>query len=166
VLELSNAFSKQSNCQERPFRLRPKLLRLPLSRSEGQVAEALIRVARGKLVAFLEMAPTTARRRSSMVDINRPTDWESEDEYWRTNYRTRPYVSGTTREYDYYQPGYRYGYESANQYQGRRWEDVETDLQRDWGRYEYRGQSTWEQMKNAVRDAWDRVAAKFPVAPR
>ena len=35
--------------------------------------------------------------------------------------------------------------------------EVETDLQRDSNRYEHRGQSTWEQIKSAVRDAWDRV---------
>jgi len=34
-------------------------------------------------------------------------------------------------------------------------EDVETDLPRSWNAYEHRGTSTWEQMKEAVRDAWD-----------
>jgi uncharacterized protein YjbJ (UPF0337 family) len=34
---------------------------------------------------------------------------------------------------------------------------VEPDLERDWDRYEARGQSTWQQIKGAVKDAWDRV---------
>jgi hypothetical protein len=33
-------------------------------------------------------------------------------------------------------------------------------------RYDHRAQSTWEQMKNAVRDAWDRVTGKTPVGSR
>ena len=70
---------------------------------------------------------------------------------------------GSTR---YYRPGYRYGVESASRYPGRRWEEVETELQRDWDRYEHRAQSTWEQMKSAVRDAWDRVTGKSTVGSR
>ena len=66
-------------------------------------------------------------------------DWNTEDTYWKTNYRTRPYASSGAREYDYYRPGYRYGYDAANRFQGRRWEEVESDLEHDWDRYEHRG---------------------------
>ena len=59
--------------------------------------------------------------------------------------------------YESYQPGYRYGFESANRYCDREWNDVESDLRNDWNSYEHRGSSTWEQVKDAVRDAWDRV---------
>jgi hypothetical protein len=89
-----------------------------------------------------------------MKGTNSETGWNDEDAYWRSNYRNRPYASG---DYDTYQPAYRYGYESAQRYQDRSWSDVETDLSQDWDRYEHRGQSTWEQVKDAVRDAWDRV---------
>ena len=68
--------------------------------------------------------------------------------------------STTGDDYEYYQPGYRYGYKAANRYQGREWDDIEPDLSRDWDRYEYRGESTWERVKDAVRDAWDRVTGK------
>jgi hypothetical protein len=70
------------------------------------------------------------------------------------------------RDYDYYRPGYRYGYEAANRFQNRSWNDVEADLSRDWSSYEHRGTSTWEQMKHAVRDAWDRVTGNRPVGAR
>jgi hypothetical protein len=84
-------------------------------------------------------------------------DWRTEDEYWRTNWSNRPYVSAD-RGYAYYRPGYQYGYESATRYRGRDWNDVETDLRSGWDRFENRGQSTWENIKDAVRDAWNRVA--------
>lgn len=86
--------------------------------------------------------------------------WNDEDTYWRTNYRARPYAG--TNDYDYYRPGYQYGYEAANKYQGRNWNDVESDLSRSWNSYEGRGTSTWEQMKDAVKDAWDRVTGHRP----
>lgn len=97
-----------------------------------------------------------------MADRNNPLKWEDEDTYWQTNYRTRPYASSST-DYDRFRPGYRYGYESAGRYAGRHWNDVETDLSRGWSSYEHRGTSTWEQVKDAVRDAWDRVMGRQPV---
>ena len=100
-----------------------------------------------------------------MADANR-MGWNEEDSYWRTNYRSRPYASSAGLDYDYYKPGYRFGYEAANRYKDRSWSEVESDLSRDWNDYEDRGQSTWEQMKDAVRDAWDRVTGKRPAHAR
>ena len=83
-------------------------------------------------------------------------DWTTEEEYWRNNYPARPYV-GTNRNFDYWQPGYRYGYESANRYPGRKWDEVEGDLRSGWEKFEHRSKSTWEEIRAAVRDGWDRV---------
>jgi hypothetical protein len=99
-----------------------------------------------------------------MAERTNSTDWNTEDAYWKNSYRTRPYAG--SNDYSYYQPGYRYGYESANSYQGREWDDVEPELKRNWDKYEHRGQSTWEQMKTAVRDAWDRVTGHRTVHSR
>ena len=101
-----------------------------------------------------------------MADRNSTFDWNTEDEYWRQNYRTRPYATSGNYDYDYYRPGYRFGVESASRYSGRKWEEAESDLRRDWDRYEHRGESTWEHIKSAVRDAWDRVTGKTPAMTR
>jgi len=95
-----------------------------------------------------------------------PQDWANEETYWRTNYRNRPYASSGSYDFDYYRPGYRYGFESAHRYKGRTWDDVEADLSRGWNAFEHRGTSTWEQVKAAVRDAWDRVTGHKPVGTR
>jgi hypothetical protein len=84
-------------------------------------------------------------------------DWNFESAYWRQNWNSRPYAAAD-RGYGYYEPGYRYGVESARQYRGRDWNDVEPELRSGWDRYEHRGNSTWDNIKDAVRDAWDRVA--------
>jgi hypothetical protein len=99
-----------------------------------------------------------------MADINNRTEWEDEDAFWRENFRGRPYAASA--DYDYFEPGYRYGFEAANRYPNRSWSDVEDDLSRDWNTYEHRGDSTWEQIKDAVRDAWDRVTGNRPVGAR
>ena len=92
-------------------------------------------------------------------------DWTTQDSYWRSNFSSRPYATAD-RSYDYYQPAYRYGTESATRYKGRNWSDVETDLRSGWDTYENRGeqhaQSTWDNVTDAVRDAWDRVTGHGP----
>ena len=89
----------------------------------------------------------------------------TEDAFWRENYKTRPYAgsataapgvtaadtgSSFTYEEDY-RPAYRYGWESRSRYKGKRFEDVESDLGRDWDR-----------AKEATRDAWHRVERAIP----
>jgi hypothetical protein len=95
---------------------------------------------------------TSARTSSSSGD------WSSERDWWRDNYSSRPYASAD-RGFDQYEPGYRYGYESASRYRGRNWNDVEPDLRSGWNNYEHRGanKSTWEEIKDSVKDAWDHV---------
>lgn len=86
-------------------------------------------------------------------------DWNTEEDYWRDNWSTRPYAIAD-RGFAFYVPGYRYGYESACQMLGKQWEDVEPDLRTGWDRYEHRGTGTWEHIKEAVRDGWNRIAHK------
>lgn len=77
-----------------------------------------------------------------------------EDEYWRQNYTTRPYIDKGA-DYEAYRPAYRYGWESYDRHQGKSFEDVEPQLSREWeGR---KGSLEWDRAKGAVRDAWDRV---------
>jgi hypothetical protein len=86
------------------------------------------------------------------------SDWATDRQWWEQSYRSRPYATAD-RGFEFYEPGYRYGHEAAQRYRGRSWNDVEADLQSGWDRYEHRGaaRSTWENVKDAVRDAWDRV---------
>lgn len=83
-------------------------------------------------------------------------DWNTEDTYWRGNWNARPYASAD-RDYDYYRPAFRYGFESGGRHRGRQWDEVEPELRSGWDRYEGRGESKWEHVKDAVRDAWHRV---------
>jgi hypothetical protein len=79
-------------------------------------------------------------------------DWAVEDEYWRTSYASRPYI-GSNRDYHYWQPAYRYGYESAQRYQGRNWNDVENDLRSGWDSYPHRGSARGTGRRSRPRSA-------------
>lgn len=100
-----------------------------------------------------------------MANTSRLT-WEDDDTYWQSNYSNRPYASSSGQGYEYYRPGYRYGYDAADRYSDRDWDEIEPDLARGWNDYENRGTSTWEQVKGAVRDAWDRVTGRRTVVTK
>jgi len=81
-----------------------------------------------------------------------------EDEYWRTNYSTRPYVEAG-RHYEDYQPAYQTGYEGYGRYAstGKRYDEVEPELRADYEKRHSGAGLAWERAKHATRDAWDRV---------
>jgi hypothetical protein len=79
-----------------------------------------------------------------------------ENEYWKNNYSTRPYVTAGSK-YDDYEPAYRYGWESRTKHSGRQFDEVESDLGRDWDSAKGKSQMTWDRAKDATRDAWDRL---------
>lgn len=83
-------------------------------------------------------------------------DPAAEDAYWRDNYASRPYVNGGT--YDDYGPAYQYGVNARTKYPDRSFEDVETDLGRDWTNARGRSSLQWENAKHASRDAWQRTS--------
>jgi len=82
-------------------------------------------------------------------------DPTSEVTYWRENYKSRPYAKDAS--FDDYGPAYGYGVSSYVKYPGRSFDDVESELSRDWN--SARGKSTlgWDNARNATRDAWERL---------
>lgn len=80
-----------------------------------------------------------------------------EEAYWRENYTRRPYIrSGAT--FDDYGPAYRYGVDNYARYQGRPFDEVESDLSRDWQRAKGKSGLAWEDAKHATRDSWQRLS--------
>jgi hypothetical protein len=83
-----------------------------------------------------------------------------EDAYWRDNYKSRPYAG--TGTYDEYRPAYQHGWESYSRYRGRKFDDVESDLKRDWEKGKVQSRIGWDKARLAARDAWDRVERAMP----
>ena len=88
-------------------------------------------------------------------------DPTTEDAYWRENYPSRPYYDAGS-SYDEYRPAYQYGWESRSRYQGRTFDEAESDLARDWDRAKDKSRLTWDKAKHASRDAWHRVERALP----
>jgi hypothetical protein len=79
-----------------------------------------------------------------------------EDAYWRENYRNREYVI-QDEPYETYRAAYRAGYEGYSRYPGRKFEDVEPDLQREYEQSAQPSDLKWEQARPATRDAWEKL---------
>jgi len=78
-----------------------------------------------------------------------------EDDYWRKNYSSRPYVrQGAT--YEEYRPAYQHGWEARNQYGEQNWDEIEEDMERNWRQRQGASSLDWPNAKPAARDAWDR----------
>ncbi len=79
-----------------------------------------------------------------------------EDAYWRDNFSNRPYVRRGS-DYDEYRSAFRYGWESHSRQRGRRFEQVESELERGWDRARGESRLSWKDAKHATRDAWEHV---------
>ena len=91
-----------------------------------------------------------------MANAKLKADLAAEDAYWRDNFRERSYI-GADDVYDDFGPAYVYGVHSFGRFDGRRFDDVESELSRDWENFKGKSRLTWERAKAAVRDAWERL---------
>jgi hypothetical protein len=66
-------------------------------------------------------------------------------------------VKGDSK-FDNYGPAYRHGAESYGRPKGRSFDDVEPELKRDWERVRGNSILSWENAKDATRDAWHRMS--------
>jgi len=83
-------------------------------------------------------------------------DPTEEETYWREHYQERPYVKkGST--FEDYQPAYRDGWEARALHAGRRFDDAESELERDWANARCNSRFGWSEARDATRDAWNRV---------
>ena len=82
----------------------------------------------------------------------------AEGDYWRENFRRRPYYEAE-REYSHYEPAYRYGWERAglSEYRNRSFEEVEIDLRRGWESAEQAPLPSWEDARHPARDAFEKA---------
>jgi hypothetical protein len=82
----------------------------------------------------------------------------TEHAYWKENYASRPYVREDAA-FDDYKPAYQLGWESRQRLAGRRFEEVESDLGRDWDKFKGKSRLEWDEARQATRDAWERLGS-------
>jgi uncharacterized protein (TIGR02271 family) len=100
----------------------------------------------------------------SVAEHINPTE---EDNYWRDNYTSRPYVE-PNRTFDEYQPAYQTGYQGFDRYADtdKTYEEVEPELQADYEKNYAASSLPWDRAKEATRDAWIKLYEERLVADK
>jgi uncharacterized protein (TIGR02271 family) len=82
------------------------------------------------------------------------TDWSRYEPDFRKNYQST--YANTGLQYEQVRPAYRYGYELANDPQGRAsdWSSIEPQAKTSW---EQNHDGAWDQYRDAVRYGWERA---------
>lgn len=121
-----------------------------VSKQVGEHTETVRDAARRTEV---EVEPIEAERYSK---VNDPA-FEACDVDFRAHYNDTLATRG--HAYNYWAPAYRYGYDLANdrRYASSDWTVVEPEAHRRW---EERQKGTWEEFKDTIRYAWDKVRGR------
>ncbi|HSE41498.1 MAG TPA: hypothetical protein VLH08_12120 [Acidobacteriota bacterium] len=109
---------------------------------------------RSKTVDLDETHPRGLAGKSARITVN----LTEEEAYWKEKYKTQAYYN-EGREYDDYATAFHYGWESAAKPEnaGRKFEEIEPELERDWPSHRSSNDHTWQDFKDAVRDAYNRI---------
>jgi hypothetical protein len=80
----------------------------------------------------------------------------AEEKFWRETYVREPYyVSG--KEFEYYAPGFRAGWQGRVRHDGRSFDEAEPELMLEYNESKSELDPNWIDMKPAARAAWDRL---------
>ena len=112
----------------------------------------------GTVVGAIAGGVVGAKAGDAIAEAVNPTDY---NDHFERNFRSAPYYS-SGREWNDYQPAYRYGYDTYGQYRGQRFEDVEGTLERNWNEAKADSRLAWAEAKDAVRDGWHHIERAMP----
>ena len=113
----------------------------------------------GSVVGAVVGGVVGAKAGDSIAEAVNPTEYH---DHFKTEYKNTPYYTAG-REWNDYEPAYQYGYDTYGQYRGQRFEDVETDLERNWDKTRAKSNLEWNEAKQAVRDGWHHIERRMPV---
>ena len=112
----------------------------------------------GTVVGAIAGGALGAKGGGAVAEAINPTEYNT---HFENNYKSSPnYVSG--KEWGDYQPAYKYGYDTYGEYQGKKFEDVQDNLERNWDNARAKSRLEWTEAKSAVRDGWHHIERAMP----
>lgn len=93
----------------------------------------------------------------SATEVTGTRDFNVYDTDFRSHYKTA--LASRGHAYERWAPAYRYGYDLAGdkRYSNGDWKTIEPEARRHW---EERGQGTWDEFKDTIQYAWDKVRGR------
>jgi len=126
-----------------------------ITKEAGQRTETINDTLRRTEVKVENLPGQTTQTSGVMqTDVVRFEDFDTD---FRTHYKSN--FSNLGGAYDDYMPVYRFGHRlgTDERYSTREWSQLEPEARKHW---EERNPGTWEQFKDSVRYAWDRVRTR------
>ncbi len=125
--------------------------------ASGAVAGAAIGTLGGPLGAAVGSVVGAVAGAALGHQTGEALDPTIEAAYWRETAVDRPYYqSNLDFERDYH-PAYRLGYETRIKHTQDRYAQHEDSMKAKWQHVKAESRLTWEQAKEAVQDAWERI---------
>ncbi|QYR52886.1 glycine zipper domain-containing protein [Lysobacter soyae] len=112
----------------------------------------------GTVVGAVAGAVLGAKAGGAVAEAVNPTTY---NDHFETSYNKADYYTAD-RDWNDYRPAYQYGYDTYGQYQGKRFEDVENDLERNWDATKANSRLAWAEARGAVRDGWHYIERAMP----
>ena len=112
----------------------------------------------GTLVGAIAGGMVGAKAGDSIAEAVNPTEY---NQHFQTQYKSAPYYT-SGREWSDYEPAYKYGYETYGQYRGKKFDDIEGDLERNWDNTRANSRLAWNEARDAVRDGWHHIERAMP----
>lgn len=127
----------------------------------GAVTGAAIGTVGGPLGALAGAAIggiAGAKAGDEVAEMVNPTEYTAQFE---KTFQDKPYYN-SSRTWQDYSPAYQYGYNTYGTYRGRKFDDVETELERDWDNVKADSRLAWNEARAAVRDGWHSIERTLP----
>lgn len=88
---------------------------------------------------------------------------EADDElqHFQASYRDAAYYS-SGRDWNDYEPAYRYGREAFERHRDARFEQIEDMLAQNWEQAKAPSRLAWAEARGAVLDAWQHAESQLP----
>ena len=112
----------------------------------------------GTVVGAIVGGALGAKGGGALAEAVNPTEY---NDHFKNSYANAPYYKSGAEWRDY-EPAYKYSYDTYSQYQGRKFEDVESDLERNWESTKADSRLAWNEAKGAVRDGWHHIERAMP----
>jgi hypothetical protein len=92
---------------------------------------------------------------TDVVGLNRAkVDASAEERYWLENYTEQPYYD-PSYSFEDYLPAYRAGWQARMRFPNSSFEELERELQREYGWNRGESRLLWEHARQAMRAAWE-----------
>ena len=112
----------------------------------------------GTVVGAIAGGVLGAKAGGAIAEAVNPTEY---NDHFKNSYQSTSYYN-SSRDWNDYEPAYKYGYDTYGQYRGQQFEDVESDLERNWDTTKANSRLAWTEARGAVKDGWHHIERAMP----